>query len=156
MLSFLMERTCYSRYTGRFVPNILREEKHGCNSYRFCDCRRIDSGQPDAPRKDQISSVFLYPRFSPGRSDRLILGNQVLGVLNFSDYSGDYTWTLVVMSFVAVGLPGIKFTKASGERIGSYFFYKLGTWALQFSFPSFSAVWSFPRSTWALTTASVC
>ena len=65
----------------------------------------------------------------------LILGNQVLGVLNFSDYSGDYTWTLVVMSFVAVGLPGIKFTKASGERIGSYFFYKLGTWALQFSLP---------------------
>lgn len=65
----------------------------------------------------------------------LVLGNQCLGFLEWSDMSGDYTWTLVVMSFVAVGLPGIKFNKARGERLGSYFFYKLGTWALQFSIP---------------------
>jgi ESS family glutamate:Na+ symporter len=65
----------------------------------------------------------------------LILGDQFLNILHWSEYSGDYTWTLVVMSFVAVGLPGITFNKAEGERLGSYFFYKLATWALQFSLP---------------------
>lgn len=81
-----------------------------------------------------LQSLFIPASLLAGLI-ALVLGNQVLDVLHFSDYSGDYTWTLVVMSFVAVGLPGIKFTKASGERIGSYFFYKLGTWTLQFSIP---------------------
>lgn len=67
----------------------------------------------------------------------LFLGDQFLNIIHFSEFSGDYTWTLVVMSFVSVGLPGIQFNKAEGERIGSYFFYKLATWAMQFSIPVF-------------------
>lgn len=65
----------------------------------------------------------------------LFLGDQFLGVLSWSEFSGDYTWVLVVLVFASVGLPGIKFTKVEGERIGSYFFYKLATFALQFSIP---------------------
>lgn len=65
----------------------------------------------------------------------LFLGDQFLNVISWSEYSGDYTWVLVVLVFVSVGLPGIKFTKVEGERIGSYFFYQLGTFALQFSIP---------------------
>lgn len=65
----------------------------------------------------------------------LFLGDQFLNVLSWSDFSGDYTWVLVVLVFASVGLPGIKFTKVEGERIGSYFFYKLATFALQFSVP---------------------
>ena len=86
----------------------------------------------------------------------LILGNQVLGVLNFSDYSGDYTWTLVVMSFVAVGLPGIKFTKASGERIAATSSISWAPGRCSSAFPSFSAAWFSPKSIWASMTASVC
>lgn len=81
-----------------------------------------------------IQSLFIPSSLLAGFI-ALFLGDQFLNILHFSEYSGDYTWTLVVMSFVAVGLPGITFNKAQGERLGSYFFYKLGTWALQFSIP---------------------
>ena len=55
----------------------------------------------------------------------LFLGDQFLNVISWSEYSGDYAWVLVVLVFVSVGLPGIKFTKVEGERIGSYFFLSI-------------------------------
>lgn len=83
--------------------------------------------------------VFLQKFFIPASLlaglAALVLGDQCLNLLHWSDASGDYTWTLVILVFVAMGLPGLVFNKAQGERLGSYFFYKTAIWALQFSIP---------------------
>ena len=80
----------------------------------------------------------------------LVLGDQCLDIIHWSDMSGDYTWTLVVFVFVAIGLPGLKFNKAQGERLGSYFCYKNVVWGLQFSIPVLIGILVFSKMNWGV------
>ena len=65
----------------------------------------------------------------------LFLGKQFLNVLPFSDSIGSYSYLLVMIVFAAVGIEGVKFNKAEGERIGSMFNYKMAVFFIQFSVP---------------------
>ena len=65
----------------------------------------------------------------------LFLGKQFLNILPFSDSIGSYSYLLVMIVFAAVGIEGVKFNKAEGERIGSMFNYKMAVFFIQFSIP---------------------
>lgn len=90
--------------------------------------------------KVKLFQKMFVPASLIGGFIALFLGNQFLNVLNFSEFSGDYAWVLVVVVFASVGLPGISFSKAEGERIGSYFMYKLAMFVIQFSIPVLFAI----------------
>lgn len=72
----------------------------------------------------------------------LLLGDQRLGVLPFSEHIASYAGVLIILIFAAVGINGFSFQKdelkAEVERIGSYFSYKVLAQTIQFSlFPLF-------------------
>jgi len=60
-----------------------------------------------------------------------ICGQQVLGILQFSDDVGDYAGILIVIVFASLGWYGINFSKGSGERIGSLLMYSCAMFLIQ-------------------------
>lgn len=69
----------------------------------------------------------------------LVMGQNGLGVIQFSDQFGSYAGLLIIAVFVSIGLRGFNFTaggwKANVDRIGSYYCFRNIGWAFQYACP---------------------
>lgn len=88
--------------------------------------------------KVPLVQKFFVPASMIAGFIALVLGNQGLNVLPFSNSIGSYPGVLIILIFAAVGMGGFSFSKtkfkSEVERVGSYFSYKVLAQAIQFAF----------------------
>lgn len=85
-----------------------------------------------------IQSLFIPVSLLAGLIG-LLLGQNGLGLIKFSDQFGSYAGLLIIVVFVSIGLRGFNFStggfKENVSRLGKFYCHRNIGWAFQYSMP---------------------